>query len=145
MAPQTDGGAADPAACLLNEFPGQKVLIVDDDVFVRCMLTDMLSDTGLSLDEAHNGSEAVALCRQTPYAMVLMDLLMPGLSGVETTLQIRQLPGMECTPILALTGSVSVADRIHCQKAGMSDFITKPISSRALAAIILHWLRSSQP
>ena len=144
MAPQTDGGTVDPATCLLNDFPGQKVLIVDDDAFVRCMLMDMLSDTGLSLDEAQDGREAVSLCRQTPYALVLMDLLMPGLSGVEASLQIRQLPGMAHTPVLALTGSSTEADRIHCLEAGMSDFITKPISGKALAAIILHWLHSSQ-
>ncbi len=144
MAPQKDGGAEDPIAALNRDFSGQHVLIADDDEFIRCILIDMLSDTGLCLDEAQDGRDAVALCGKTPYALVLMDLLMPVMSGLEATAHIRQLPGMERTPVLALTGNSSVADRLKCLEAGMSDFITKPIRSEALAAIMLHWLRSSQ-
>ena len=82
--------------------------------------------------------------QQTHYDLILMDLQMPNMTGLEATAQIRQLPGMERTPILALTGNASVTDRIRCLEAGMSDFVTKPIRSEALAAILLHWLRSSQ-
>jgi CheY-like chemotaxis protein len=144
MAPQTAEGAEDPVAALNRDFPGQRVLIADDDEFIRCILTDMLSDTGLSMDEAQDGREAVAQCTQTHYDLILMDLQMPNMTGLEATAQIRQLPDMERTPILALTGNASVADRILCLEAGMSDFVTKPIRSEALAAILLHWLRSSQ-
>jgi CheY-like chemotaxis protein len=142
MAPQTNVDAENAVEALNRDFPGQPVLIVDDDEFIRCILMDMLSDTGLSLDEAQDGREAVALCTQKPYALVLMDLLMPVMSGLEATALIRQLPGMERAPILALTGNSNVADRIQCLEVGMSDFITKPIRSEALAAILLHWLRS---
>ena len=142
MAPQTNGSKEDAIAALNRDFPGQRVLIADDDEFIRSILMDMLSDTGLSLDEAQDGHQAVALCTQNPYALVLMDLLMPVMSGLEATVLIRQLPGMEHAPILALTGNSNVADRIQCLEAGMSDFITKPIRSDALAAILLHWLRS---
>jgi CheY-like chemotaxis protein len=141
MAPQTDGGE-DSVAALNREFPGQRILIVDDDEFSRSILMDMLSDTGLSLEEAQDGREAVALCTQKPYALVLMDLLMPVMSGLEASALIRQLPGMERSPILALTGNSGAADRIKCLEAGMSDFITKPIRGEALATIMLHWLRS---
>jgi CheY-like chemotaxis protein len=142
MAPQTNVDAENAVEALNRDFPGQPVLIVDDDEFIRCILMDMLSDTGLSLDEAQDGREAVALCTQKPYALVLMDLLMPVMSGLKATALIRQLPGMERAPILALTGNSNVADRIQCLEVGMSDFITKPIRSEALAAILLHWLRS---
>jgi len=117
-------------------------LIVDDDEFIRSILMDMLDDTGLSLDEAQDGREAVALCAKAPYALVLMDLLMPVMTGLEATVLIRQLPRMARTPILALTGNSNVTDRIQCLEAGMSDFITKPIRYEALASIMLHWLRS---
>jgi CheY-like chemotaxis protein len=143
MAPQTDDRAEDPVAALLREFPGQRVLIADDDEFIRCILMDLLCDTGLLLDEAQDGTEAVAKCRQTRYALVLMDMLMPGISGVEATHRIRLLPGMERTPILAMTGSTSEADRSTCLQAGMSDFISKPVRGEALAAILLRWLRHS--
>ncbi len=143
MAPQT-AGAEDPVAALNRDFPGQRVLIADDDEFIRCILMDMLSDTGLSMDEAQDGREALARCSQTHYDLILMDLQMPNMTGLEATAQIRQLPGMERTPILALTGNASVTDRIRCLEAGMSDFVTKPIRNEALAAILLHWLRSSQ-
>lgn len=145
MAPHTDGGTQDPVASLLHEFPGQRVLVVDDDEFVRSVLLDMLDDTGLCLDEARDGSEALALCTRTRYALVLMDMMMPGMSGVEAAQHIRRLPGREHMPILALTGNTAMADRISCLQAGMSDFVTKPMRSDALAATILHWLRSSPP
>ncbi len=117
-------------------------MIVDDDEFIRSILMDMLSETGLVLDEAQDGREAVALCNKAPYALVLMDLLMPVMTGLEATALVRQIPGMERAPILALTGHSNVADRIKCLEAGMNDFITKPIRNEALAAIMLHWLRS---
>ena len=144
MAPQTNARAEDAIAVLNRDYPGQRVLIADDDEFIRCILMDMLSNTGLNLDEAQNGREAVAMCTQNPYALVLMDLLMPVMSGPEATAEIRQLPGMEHVPILALTGNSNISDRIKCLEAGMSDFITKPIRSEALAAILLHWLRDAQ-
>jgi CheY-like chemotaxis protein len=118
-------------------------LIVDDDEFIRSILMDMLSDTGLSLDEAQDGREAVALCAKNAYSLVLMDLLMPVMTGLEATALIRQLSGMARTPILALTGNSNATDRAKCLEAGMSDFITKPVRSEVLAAIMLHWLRSS--
>ncbi len=142
MEPQTDGDSEDPVAALNRDFPGARVLIVDDDEFIRSILMDMLSETGLVLDEAQDGREAVALCNKAPYALVLMDLLMPVMTGLEATALVRQIPGMERAPILALTGHSNVADRIKCLEAGMNDFITKPIRSEALAAIMLHWLRS---
>ena len=61
MAPQT-AGAEDPVAALNRDYPGQRVLIADDDEFIRCILMDMLSDTGLSMDEAQDGREALARC-----------------------------------------------------------------------------------
>jgi CheY-like chemotaxis protein len=141
MAPQTDDSTEDAVAALAREFSGQAVLIADDDEFIRSILLDMLCDTGLALDEAQDGLEAVAKCRQTRYALVLMDMLMPGLTGVQATRQIRQLPGMEHTPILAITGNSSEADRSTCLQAGMNDLVTKPVRSEALAAIVLRWLR----
>jgi CheY-like chemotaxis protein len=141
MAAQTDGGAHDPVAALLRDFPVQRVLITDDDEFIRCMLVELLCDTGLNLHQAQDGAQAVAMCGQTRYALVLMDMQMPGMAGVEATRRIRQLPGMAHIPILALTGSTSDADRSSCLQAGMSDFISKPIGADALAATVLHWLR----
>jgi len=119
------------------------VLIVDDDPFIRSVMVAMLEDTGLNLDEAPDGSSAVALCRQTCYSLILIDMVMPGMTGVEATLQIRQLPGMERTPILAITGNSSDKDRSNCLQAGMNDFVSKPISREALAAMVLRWLRRS--
>jgi CheY-like chemotaxis protein len=144
MTPQTREQAEDPVASLNREFSDCRILIADDDEFIRCILIDMISGTGLSVDEAQNGREAVALCTQKPYALVLMDLLMPVMSGLDATALIRQLPGMEHVPILALTGKSGVADRIQCLEAGMSDLITKPIGGEDLAAMLLHWLRNGR-
>jgi CheY-like chemotaxis protein len=82
-----------------------------------------------------DSGDAIALCSQKPYALVLIDLLMPVISGLEATALIRQLPGMRGTPILALAGNSNVTDRIKCLKAGMSDFITEPIPGDYPAAL----------
>jgi hypothetical protein len=141
MAVEVHDSTEDPAATLHRDFCGARVLITDDDEFIRSVLVEALSDTGLQFDEAEDGMKAVHLCRQTCYSLLLMDIQMPGITGMEATRQIRQLPGMQCTPILAITGSTSDADRNSYLSAGMTDCLSKPIGNRALAAIILRWLR----
>ena len=82
------------------------------------------------------------LARQVPYDLILMDMQMPVLDGLEATRSIRRLPGHARTPVLALTANAFGEDRDQCLAAGMSDHLGKPVEPEALFAALLKWLPS---
>ena len=103
---------------------------------------------GYSVDLAQDGHEAVAAAAKTTYALVLMDMQMPGMDGLEATRIIRAQPGPnQHTPIVALTANAMQADREACMAAGMNDFLSKPFSRELLGACLERWLtaRPSEP
>jgi CheY-like chemotaxis protein len=81
------------------------------------------------------------MVRRTDYALIVMDMHMPKLNGLEATRAIRALPGCKNTPILAMTADVFAENRTQCLQVGMSDFITKPVDPEALFEVLLRWLR----
>jgi CheY-like chemotaxis protein len=92
---------------------------------------------------ANDGKEAVELARQQSYDLILMDMQMPKLGGVEATRAIRTLSGREQTPILAMTANAFGEDRQACLDAGMNDYITKPYIPEVLFVTLLQWLEKS--
>jgi PAS domain S-box-containing protein len=120
--------------------PGACVLVVEDEPIGREVATSLLEDAGLSVDVAENGCQAVELARQKPYALILMDMQMPKMNGVEATQAIRADSLNRGTPILAMTANAFEEDRKICLDAGMDDHIAKPVDPDGLFERLLHWL-----
>jgi hypothetical protein len=102
-----------------------------------------LEDAGLAVDLAADGRQAVELARQTAYALILMDMQMPVLNGIEATRAIRALPGYATVPIVAITANAFEEDRRACIDAGMDDDIGKPVRPDKLFETLLTWLAKS--
>jgi CheY-like chemotaxis protein len=120
---------------------GRTVLIVGDDVRNIFAMTSLLERHGMQVISAENGSEALSRLESTPgIELVLMDVMLPGMDGYETTRAIRQLPSRASLPILALTAKAMKGDREKCLEAGASDYIAKPVEAEHLVAQLRSWL-----
>jgi PAS domain S-box-containing protein len=130
-------------AVLARDFAGTRVLLVDDDPVNLEVMTFLLETAGLAPESASNGREAVAMARTGGYGLILMDVQMPVMNGVEATRAIRELPDMARIPILAVTAHAFDEDRNNFLAAGMDDHITKPTTSNQLCSIVLRWLQKA--
>ncbi len=120
-----------------------EVLLAEDNPLNLELATEMLRSLGLTVRTAVNGLDAVAEHRKRPAAVVLMDVQMPGLDGLEATMQIRALEaelGRSRVPVIALTANARVEDRDQCRAAGMDDFVAKPFTRGEVAAAVRRWL-----
>jgi CheY-like chemotaxis protein len=125
---------------LAEEFSGARLLVVDDDP-VNCEVTLALISSALPQAEAvGDGLEAVRRAELQPYDLILMDVQLPGIDGLETCRRIRGLPGGADTAIVALTANAFDDDRRRCLEAGMDDFLTKPVLPDLLFETVLRWL-----
>ena len=127
-----------PGADLDRQFSG-RVLVVEDNLVNFTVARELLQRFGVSVDHAPDGEIAIHLVGATPYDLVLMDMQMPVMSGLEATRMIRA-QGLADLPIVGLTANAFSSDREACLAAGMSDFVAKPINRAKIAAILANWL-----
>ena len=125
---------------LFREYAGTRILVAEDEPINQEVSRLLLEDVGLLVDLAEDGQQAIEFAKQNTYALILMDMQLPRLSGVESTLAIRALPAYAHTPILAMTANAYDENRQVCLDAGMNDHIAKPVDPDKLYETVLAWL-----
>jgi len=125
----------------LEKIRGARVLIVEDNELNREVALGLLEDAHLSIDTAENGEIAVQMVARNKYDLVLMDMQMPVMDGLDATRAIRLQPKFQSLPIIAMTANVMASDRDKCTEAGMDDHLSKPIDPEALFATLLRWIK----
>jgi len=135
--------AAAPAERLRTAHAGHRVLLVEDNEINQIVATSMLEDAGLAVELAGDGVEALKRLSDPalPWPrLVLMDMQMPRMDGLEATRQLRALSGGDDLPVIAMTANAYDEDRRRCIDAGMDDMVVKPVEPDALYETLLRWM-----
>jgi DNA-binding response OmpR family regulator len=120
---------------------GDSILIIDDDRELCALIAEFLLLEGFTTHACHDGNEAVAHCRDQQYDAIVLDVMLPGLQGLEV---LRRLRGFSATPVLMLTARGEDTDRIVGLEMGADDYLPKPCNPRELAARLRAILRRSR-
>jgi signal transduction histidine kinase/HAMP domain-containing protein/ActR/RegA family two-component response regulator len=127
-----------------SELRGRKVLVVDDDVRNLYAVTSLLERYGVKVLAARGAAECFELLdANADVDVVLMDVMMPEIDGLEATRRIRERPGCRSLPVIALTAKALGGDRDRCLEAGCSDFAAKPVAAETLVALLSKWMSKS--
>src|SRR5262249_25511483 len=120
---------------------GKKVLIVDDDMRNIFALSTVLEEHDMVILSADNGSDAIDLLQEDLQVdAVLMDIMMPEMDGLETMREIRKFPRLKNLPIVAVTAKAMKGDREKCIEAGAWDYLSKPVDTHQMLAVLRAWL-----
>jgi len=139
LLPSSNPGG-DAETRLREAFSGRRVLLAEDEP-INCEIASMMLDeVGLIVDTARDGMQAVELAGRQRYDLILMDMQMPRMDGLEATRRIRAMASCHDVPIVAMTANAFVEDKVRCFEAGMDDFISKPINPESVYTLVLKWL-----
>lgn len=122
----------------------KKILVVDDDRTLRTVLTRYLENRGYQVDQVSSGAEALVVCAQDPPDLVVSDVVMPEMDGLEFCRRLRATPSGQLMPFIFLSGKGELEDRIHGHSIGADDYLTKPVDPRELVAKIESQLERSR-
>ncbi|NJL94620.1 MAG: response regulator transcription factor [Anaerolineae bacterium] len=120
----------------------QRILVIDDDPAMTSLLKRGLSYEGFATDTAATGSEGLAIARERPPDLIILDIMMPGLSGLEVLQRLRAVD--ERLPVILLTAKDAPADQVHGLELGASDYVIKPFTFEVLLARVRVLLRRQQ-
>ncbi len=126
-------------------YNGRRALVAEDDEFNQSVAAELLRSAGLAVDIARNGKEAVEMVRGHCYDLILMDVQMPVMDGIEAAREIRALPACASIPILAFTAGAFPNDRERCLAAGMNGHVAKPVIPALLYETISRWIPATVP
>ena len=129
----------------LKQIQGAHILVVDDNSINREVATEFLEDVGMVVTVASNGQECLDALQHRTYDLVLMDIQMPVMDGLEVTRRIRQNNRFQDIPIIAMTAHAMAGDRDKSLAAGMNGHITKPIDQTVLYQTLKDWISEKQP
>ena len=128
---------------LQRDCAGMRILLVEDEPISQEISLALLKDVGLEVDLAEDGVAALRLAQSGRYALILMDMQMPNMNGIDATRAIRADSRNRTVPILAMTANAFDEDRQACLNAGMNDHVAKPILPRILYETLLRWLKAA--
>ena len=130
----------EPGYALGTEYVHANVLVAEDNFVNQQVAQEILESLGCRVRVAADGADAVELCQAEAYDLVFMDCQMPRMDGYAATAEIRRRQGEAThTPIVAMTASATQSDRDRCLKAGMDDYISKPIDPGSVLAVLKRW------
>ena len=138
--------ALDAEVALRRHHRGARVLLAEDNAVNAEVAQSLLQEVGLVVDLARDGEAAVDMALQREYQLVLMDMQMPRLDGLDASRAIRRHRDPSALPIIAMTANAFDEDKEQCRAAGMDDFVSKPVDPATLYGLLLRWLeREGQP
>lgn len=124
-----------------KQLAGRKVLIVDDDMRNIFALSSVLEEHNMEILSADNGRDAINILKEeSGVEIVLMDIMMPEMDGMETMREIRKIPQLKNLPIVAVTAKAMKGDREKCIEAGAWDYLSKPVDTEQLISTLKAWL-----
>lgn len=128
----------------LSAIRGARVLVVEDNAINQQIAKELLELAGLTVELAGDGLEGVNKASTTNYDLILMDVQMPVMDGLEATRKIRQFKSQQELPIIAMTAHALTTDREQSQQAGMNAHMTKPMMPAELEAMLIRWIPTTQ-
>jgi len=138
----SSGAQPSPTGAIAGGLAGARVLVAEDHVVGREVAGEFLSAMGVVPEFAEDGQQAVRMAGAARYDLILMDMQMPVLDGLDATRAIRRLPGYASVPIIAMTANAFAEDRQRCLEAGMNDHLSKPVDAQGLEQTMARWLPS---
>jgi two-component system sensor histidine kinase/response regulator len=125
----------------LRNIRGARLLLVEDNVINQELTVEILKETGLMIDISDHGRTALSRVDKTDYDLILMDVQMPEMSGLEATALMRKMERLKDIPIVAMTAHNTLRDKQECLNAGMNDYMTKPLDIDMLTSILIKWIK----